>query len=297
MTSTTETVPGRNGSALLVRHWPAVGDPTASVLILHGLGEHSGRYERAGSVLAATGLDVSALDLQGCGGSSGRRASVDSWDIWLDDVADRLDVLRATGRPVVLIGHSLGGLVGLAYAESDRPQPDLLVLSAPAITADLPGWKKALVRVLGRVAPTVTVANGLKGAQLSRDPAVGVAYVADPLNYHRTTAKLGLLLLEAQERAQADLGRLRVPTLVFLGGADSIVPPASSEPLERLSRVTRRVYPDLRHETFNEPEGPQVAADVAVWIAANLPGAAAPAAPAEAPHAAAPLPIAAVPPA
>lgn len=271
MASTTETVPGRNGSALLLRHWPAVGRATASVLIVHGLGEHSGRYERTGSILAAAALDVTAFDLEGFGGSSGRRAYVDRWESWLDDLGDRLAALRAAGRPVVLLGHSLGGLVGLTYAESDRAQPDLLVLSAPAIAADLPDWKKALVRVLGRVAPTVTVANGLDGLQLSRDPAVGVAYVADQLNYHRTTAKLGLLLLEAQERASAGLGRLRVPTLVFLGGVDPIVPPASSEVLGRLPGVTRRVYPDLCHETLNEPEGPQVAADVAVWIAANLP--------------------------
>lgn len=273
MASTTQTVPGRNGGALLLRHWPAVGGTTASVLIVHGLGEHSGRYERTGSILAGAGLDVTALDLEGFGGSGGRRAYVERWDPWLDDLEDRLGALRAVGRPVVLLGHSLGGLVSLTYAESDRAQPDLLVLSAPAIAADLPDWKKALVRVLGRVAPTITVANGLDGAQLSRDPAVGVAYVADPLNYHRTTTRLGKLLLEAQERAIADLGRLRVRTLVFHGGADPIVPTASTEVLARLPGVTRRVYPDLRHETLNEPEGPQVAADVAVWIAANLPGA------------------------
>ncbi len=273
MASTTETIPGRHGGAILVRHWPAVGHATASVLIVHGLGEHSGRYERTGSILAASGLDVTALDLEGFGGSSGRRAYLHRWDSWLDDLDDRLGVLRAAGRPVVLLGHSLGGLLSLTYAESDRAQPDLLVLSAPAIAADLPGWKKALVRILGRIAPTVTVANGLDGSQLSRDPAVGVAYVADPLNYHRTTTRLGMLLLEAQERASADLGRLRVPTLLFLGGVDPIVPPASSEVLERLPGVTRRVYADLRHETLNEPEGPQIAADVAVWIAANLPGA------------------------
>jgi acylglycerol lipase len=271
--SVTEAVPARNGGVLLVRHWPVVGEATAFVLVVHGLGEHSGRYERTGSVLAAAGLDVTAFDLEGFGGSSGRRAYLDRWDFWLDDLEDRLRALRAAGRPVVLLGHSLGGLLALTYAQSDRPQPDLLVLSAPAIAANLPGWKKALVRILGRVAPTVSVANGLEGPQLSRDPAVGIDYVADPLNYHRTTTRLGMLLLEAQERASADLGRLRVPTLAFHGGADPIVPTASSEVLARLPGVTRRVYPDLRHETLNEPEGPQIAVDVAAWIGANLPGA------------------------
>lgn len=273
MASTTEAVPARNGGVLLVRHWPVVGEARASVLIVHGLGEHSGRYERTGSVLAAAGLDVTAFDLEGFGGSSGRRAYLDRWDSWLGDLEDRLGALRAAGRPVVLMGHSMGGLLALTYTESDRPQPDLLVLSAPATAADLPDWKKVLVRILGRVAPTFSVANGLDGPQLSRDPAVGVAYVADLLNYHRTTARLGKLLLEAQERAIADRGRLRVPTLVFHGGADPIVPTASSEVLARLPGVMRRVYPDLRHETLNEPEGPQIAADVAAWIGTNLPAA------------------------
>jgi alpha-beta hydrolase superfamily lysophospholipase len=267
----TEAVSARDGGVLLVRHWPVVGEATAFVLVVHGLGEHSGRYERTGSLLAAAGLDVTAFDLKGFGGSSGRRAYLDRWESWLDDLEDRLRALRAPGRPVVLFGHSLGGLLALTYAQSDRPQPDLLVLSAPAIAADLPGWKKALVRILGRVRPTFSVANGLAGPQLSRDPAVGVDYLADPLNYHRTTTRLGTLLLEAQGRAMADLGRLRVPTLVFHGGADPIVPTASSEVLARLPGVVRKVYPDLRHETLNEPEGPQVAADVAAWIGANLP--------------------------
>jgi alpha-beta hydrolase superfamily lysophospholipase len=272
MPSTTATIAARDGVPLLLRRWPPVGEASASVLIVHGLGEHSGRYERTGTLLAATGLDVAAIDLQGFGGSGGRRAFISRWDTWLDDVEDRLAGLRAEGggRPVVLLGHSMGALVALLYALSERPRPDLLILSAPALAADLPAWKKAMVRVLGRVAPTVSVANGLDGELLSRDPAVGADYVADPLNYHRTTTALGRHLLLAQERALAGLGRLGVPTLVIHGGSDRLVPTASSEVLAPLPPVDRRVYPDLRHETLNEPEGPQVAADIAVWIGARI---------------------------
>lgn len=275
MPSTTATISSRDGVPLLLRRWPAVGEASASVLIVHGLGEHSGRYERTGAILAATGLDVAAIDLQGFGGSGGRRAFLGRWDTWLDDVEDRLAGLRAEGggRPVILLGHSMGALVALSYALSDRPRPDLLILSAPALAADLPAWKKTMVRVLGRVAPTVSVANGLDGELLSRDPAVGADYVADPLNHHRTTTALGRHLLLAQERALAGLGRLGVPTLVIHGGSDRLVPTASSEVLASLPLVDRRVYPDLRHETLNEPEGPQVAAEIAVWIGARLPGA------------------------
>ncbi len=272
MASTTSTVAARNGTALLLRHWASTGVPRASVLIVHGLGEHSGRYDRAASIFSAQGLEATGLDLQGFGGSGGRRAFIDRMDTWLDDVEDRLAALRAdgAGRPVVLLGHSMGGLVALRYAESDRPQPDLLILSAPAVADALPAWKHLAARVLGRLAPTLSVANGLDGALLSRDPAVGAAYVADPLNHHASTTGLGLRLLDAQAAARAEVSRVRVPTLVIHGSADPLVPVASSEILASVPGVERRVLANLRHESLNEPEGPQVAADLAAWIESHL---------------------------
>lgn len=272
MSSSTSTVAARNGTALLLRHWASTGVPRASVLIVHGLGEHSGRYDRAASIFSAQGLEATGLDLQGFGGSGGRRAFIDRMDTWLDDVEDRLAALRAdgAGRPVVLLGHSMGGLVALRYAESDRPQPDLLILSAPAVADALPAWKHLAARVLGRLAPTLSVANGLDGALLSRDPAVGAAYVADPLNHHASTTGLGLRLLDAQAAARAEVSRVRVPTLVIHGSADPLVPVASSEILASVPGVERRVLANLRHESLNEPEGPQVAADLAAWIESHL---------------------------
>ncbi|MDP9482221.1 MAG: lysophospholipase [Chloroflexota bacterium] len=272
MTSTSATVPARDGTSLNERQWPAVGEPRGSVLIVHGLAEHSGRYERTGTILAATGLDVAGLDLRGFGASAGRRAYVSNWDVWLDDLEDRLAALRArtNGRPVVLLGHSMGGLVCLTYAESGRSQPDLLVLSSPWLADHLPKWRRAAARVLGRLVPRMAVANGFDGATLSRDPSVGAEYRVDPLAHHRTTVGLGRAVLLAQERALADLAKLHVQTLVIHGGADPLVPVTSSAVLASLPGVDRKVYPDLRHETLNEPEGPQIVADIAVWIGAQL---------------------------
>jgi alpha-beta hydrolase superfamily lysophospholipase len=274
VTSTVDSVPTRDGLLLQERRWPAVGEARGFVLLVHGLAEHTGRYEPASSILAATGLDVVGLDLRGFGGSGGRRAYVESMETWLDDLEDRLSARRteAVGGKVVLLGHSMGGLLALIYAESARPQPDLLVLSAPALADTLPAWKKTLVRTLGRVVPTVSVANGLDGELLSRDPAVGVDYLADPLNVHRSTTGLGRVLLEGQATAIRDVARLRVPTLVIHGGEDRLIPTSCTEFLASVPGVERRVYPGLRHETLNEPEGPQVAADIAVWIGAHLGG-------------------------
>jgi lysophospholipase len=264
----------RDGTELLVRHWAADAEPWGSVLLVHGVAEHSGRYEDVGRHLASAGLDVTAYDLRGFGGSGGRRAFVDRMSVHYDDLEDRLAAVRsrAGGRRVAVFGHSLGGLIALGYAVSRpaRPLPDALVLSAPALDSTIPGWKRAVARILGVVAPTAALSNGFDGSLLSRDPAVGEAYLADPMNEHRTTTRLGAVAFAEQAVVRASLERLSVPTLVYHGEADRLVPPAVSEPLRAVPGVVRRTYPNLRHESHNEPEGASVVADVATWLRSVL---------------------------
>jgi acylglycerol lipase len=259
-----------DGTALHLRHWLASGTPWATVLIVHGIGEHSGRYERTGRLMSEAGLDVHAFDLRGHGLSGGRRVYVRRWDDFLDDVEARLAALRRPGLPLVLFGHSMGALIALTYACSDRPKPDLLVLSAPALRAAVPRWQRVLAPILSRVAPTTVVANPISGDQLASDPAVGVAYFADPLVQPRSTMRLGAELFAAMKRGRAGLGRLQVPTLVIHGGADTLVPTAGSEPLAAVPGVERRVLPNLRHETLNEPQGPEVVAGIVEWLRAHV---------------------------
>jgi alpha-beta hydrolase superfamily lysophospholipase len=172
----------------------------------------------------------------------------------------------AAGGPVILYGHSLGGLVALGYALGDHPQPDTLVLSAPGLDADIPAWKRGLIKVLGVAAPKVAVKNALDTSVLSRDPEVGARYLADPLNHHLTTTRLAMEGLREQVRCRAALGELRVPTLVIHGVADRLVPASASVPLGELPGVTRRTYPELRHEMHNEPEWESVVDDVVGWL-------------------------------
>jgi alpha-beta hydrolase superfamily lysophospholipase len=273
-TSTTTKATVRDGTELLVRHWSARGEPWASIVIVHGIAEHSGRYEDVGGWFAAAGLDVHSYDERGFGGSSGRRAWLDRWTRALDDLEDRLAVVRvmARGRPLVVYGHSLGGLISLGYAVADppRPLPDALVLSAPALDSTIPAWKRAVARVLGTVAPTMTIPNDFDGELLSRDPSVGERYLTDKRNQHATTARFGAEALAEQARVRAALGRLSLPTLVIHGEADRLVPTATSAPLGSVAGVNRRTYPDLRHEVHNEPEGREVIGDVIAWLRATV---------------------------
>ena len=258
--------PGADGTPLHLRHWATSGKPWATVLLVHGIGEHSGRYERTGRLMAEAGIDVHAFDIRGHGLSGGRRVYVRVWDDYLDDLAVRVAAVREPGVPLVLFGHSMGALIALTYACSDRPAPDLLVLSAVPLDARVPGWQRALAPILSRLAPTAILANPITGEQLSRDPAVGKAYFADPLVQPRSTTRLGAELLKAMKRGREGLDRLRIPALVIHGGGDTLVPTHLSEPLAAVAGVERRVLPDLHHETLNEPEGPEVVAAIVDWL-------------------------------
>ena len=267
--SEVDEVGARDGTELRIRHWPVgSGEPWASMLLVHGLAEHSGRYEHVGAQLASAGIDTYAFDLRGFGASGGPRASVERWSQLHDDLEERLVAVRsiAPDRPLVLYGHSLGGLIALGYVLDGRARPDLLVLSAPAIGATVPAWQRALVGSLRRVAPGMLLSNRLEGKVLSRDPAVVADYFADPLNQHRSTVGFAHAAFAEQRRVAASLDRLSIPTFVVHGGSDLLVPTETSRVLAGLPSCSRRVYPELRHETHNEPEGPQVVGDIIGWV-------------------------------
>ena len=269
--STTEDLTTDDGTRLMLRSWPQPAERRASMLIVHGLGEHSGRYEHVGAHFAAAGFAVSALDLRGFGGSGGKRASVRSFAEYLEDLEPAVDLMLASPEPTILYGHSLGGLVALAYALWGRRAPDLLVLSAPTLEAAIPGWKRVAARLLGRLVPGAALPNDIRGDQLSTDPAVGEAYFADPLVVTRTTARFGAEWLRAMGKARGSLAHLTVPTLVIHGAEDTLVPPAISEPLAAIPGVTRVLLPGLRHECHNEDGGRVALAAIGAWLDRNLP--------------------------
>ncbi len=183
------------------------------MLIVHGMAEHCGRWDHVGEFFAAAGYDVHAFDLRGHGVSDGPRLDVAGFDDYVDDLAEIVAEVRDDDLPLVVYGHSMGGLVTVLYAESDHSQADCYVLSAPAIGADVAPPLRIAVSVLGRAIPGIRMGTGLKGEQLARDAAVGEAYFADPLVSVKGTTRFGKALFDAMTRASANLAAI--------GNADS----------------------------------------------------------------------------
>jgi len=260
----------RDGLEQLRRHW-AVDAPKAAILLVHGIGEHSGRYGHVGEALAAAGYDTLGFDQRGFGKSGGRRAFVNHFTEFVDDIADLLVERRELGVPVVLMGHSLGGLISATYLVSDYPQPDLAVLSAPALSAKIPLWQRVAVPVLSRVVPKLHVKSDFDGSVLSRDLDVQERYDNDPLRVDGSTAALGRQILDAMKATSPAIAKITLPTYVLHGEADTLVPPSASEPIGELPNVTRKLWADLRHECMNEPEWPEVVAGITDWLDAQLP--------------------------
>lgn len=268
-----------DGTTLRTLHWAPVGDPWAVALIVHGLGEHAGRYETVAAALTAAGIDVFGYDHRGNGGSSGYRAYVDRWEQLYDDLANRIEATRAErpGLPLVLYAHSLGGLMAVGYLVGGpaRPLPDLLVLSSPAIESNQPAWKQKLAAVLAGVVPRMRLANGLPPGGLSHDPAVQAKVDADPLCISTSTVRFGAAAFAEQDRLRGllpALASMPVPTYLLRGSEDPIVPPASSDVLAANGGVTLREWPGLRHECHHEPEQAQVLAEVVAWVRGQVGG-------------------------
>ena len=260
----------RDGLIQMRRRWRPEGPARAAVLLLPGIAEHSGRYQNVGDRFAAAGFDTVAIDHRGYGLSGGRRGHCDRWSQFSDDVADQLFEVRKLGLPTVLLGHSLGGLMATRFVVDDRPEPDLLVLSGPALGAQIPRRLRIAAPVLGRLLPNLEIKDEGDPSLLSSDPRVGELFYADPLRVPNPTARMGMEILRAISQARAGIERVTMPTLVVHGGDDALVPPEASEIFETLPNAERIVYPGLRHEVFNEPTGTEVIDRVVAWINERL---------------------------
>ena len=259
------------GESLYSQRWMPAGRPVvATVGLVHGLGDHSGRYGDLVAALVAAGYAVGAVDLRGHGRSSGRRGHA-PMGLCVDDVQRLLDANAAAvpGVGRFLYGHSFGGLVVLTHVLRRRPDLAGAVTTGAALHTPLREQRAKVLatRILGRLIPAVTMPSGLDAEGISRDPAVVAAYRSDPLVHDRASIGFGFDALDAIDAALA-ASSFPVPLLMLHGGADRITYPSGTQAFA--ARVggdcTVRVYDGLYHEIHHEPERAAVFADVVDWL-------------------------------
>ena len=266
----------RDGLTLQLRHWPAAAQ--RGVLVVHGLGEHIGRYAHVAAQLNAWGWQVFGYDQRGHGRSDGPRGALAAADDLLHDLAAVIDAVRAAmPGPLVLLGHSLGGLVaarfvagGIGESGAAWARPvDALVLSSPALDPGLSIPQKLLLATLGRLAPNLRLGNGLKPAWISRDPQVVRDYAADPLVHDRVTPRLARFIVDGSAVVAARAADWSVPTFQLYAGSDRCVAPAGSAGFAAAApqaRVAAHEFRPLYHEIFNEPEQAEVFGVLHDWL-------------------------------
>jgi alpha-beta hydrolase superfamily lysophospholipase len=273
--------PTVDGTPLHRCAWPVAAGtvPRGTVLLVHGLGEHSGRYAHVAAHLNAHGWAVTGYDQRGHGRSPGRRGAMPAADSLLADLGAVLAHTRAQagGRPPVLLGHSLGGLVvgrfvaeGLASAPAPWWQPvDGLVMSSPALDAGLGPLQRALLATLGTLSPDLPVGNGLQPGWVCSDAAVVRAYLADPLVHDRVTARVVRLIVDGGALVRQRAPQWRTPTLLLWAGADRCVRPAGSAAFAAAAPAAllqAQCYDGWSHEIFNEPGQTQPLTALTDWL-------------------------------
>jgi alpha-beta hydrolase superfamily lysophospholipase len=279
--STLSTFTASDGENLIVQDW-RVSQSTpwrGAVVLVHGLGEHVGRYDALAGRLNDWGFSVRGYDQYGHGESAGLRGDLTTGLRLLDDLADIVDSTRARtpeSLPVLLLGHSMGGLVASRFVSLNMRPVDGLVLSSPALDPGLSAVQKLLVALLPRVAPHLRVGNGLDAQYLSHDEAVVAAYLADPLCHDRVSALLARFIAEGGPAVVAQAPRWTVPTLLMWAGADKLVNPEGSRAFAAAAPkdlVQSHGFEPLYHELFNEaPELAEPVFDMLQrWLLARCP--------------------------
>lgn len=267
----------RGTSRLYQQTWEPDENTRAVVLLVHGLGEHSGRYAHVADHLTRRGFAVYSLDHYGHGKSDGHAGFVESFSVYLDGVDELAKKARAEhpSLPLFLLGHSMGGLIAAAWLLTNQDAVRACVLSGPLLKTDQApsALLLALNRLLSALVPTLPMIE-LDASGISRDPAVVDAYVNDPLVFHgKLTARLIAELSATMDNTLSRASDIHVPVIFMHGEQDLLTSPSGSK--EMFAGVssedkTLKLYPGLYHEIFNEPEQDAVLADMSAWLEMHL---------------------------
>lgn len=271
------TFKGVRSADIYYQAWLPDGEVKAVLLVVHGLGEHSGRYANHVDYFVPRGYAIYALDHLGHGKSDGEREVIERFS----DYTDTLRIFHGMvkewqpGTPIFILGHSMGGLITSTYLLDHQDEFSGAILSAPAIKVgdDISSFTITAGKIISRILPKMGVL-ALDDSGISRDPAVVQAYRDDPLVFQgKTPARLGAEMLGAMQRVTDAAGTITLPFIVVQGTGDKLVAPAGAQMLvdkAGSADKTLKLYDGLYHEVHNEPERDVMFADVEAWLEAHL---------------------------
>ena len=267
---------GVRNADIYYQAWLPTGEVKAVLLVVHGLGEHSGRYMNVVNHFVPLGYAVYALDHLGHGKSAGEREVIERFDDFTSTLTTFYNMVKGwqAGKPIFLLGHSMGGLIASHYLLDHQADFKGAVISAPAVKVGEAITPTTIMmgKILSAIAPKMGIL-GLDASLISHDPEVVKAYVNDPLVFHgKTPARLAAEMLKAMLRVSAEAGTITLPFIVIQGSEDKLVDPGGAQLLYDKAGSpdkTIKIYAGFYHEVFNEPEKSRVLGDVEAWLAAH----------------------------
>lgn len=277
----TESTGNLNGQGDISLFWHAwtVPQPLGIVVLVHGLGEHGGRYINLINRLQGERVSFYTVDHRGHGRSAGKRGHLNTFMNYIEDLKLLVDMAHQQNPALklIMLGHSMGGSIAARYALEHPKDIDALILSAAGLIlkGDVPVWQDRLARILSRVAPSVSFPNGLCADHLSHDPQLVQAYREDPLVHNKISARWYTEMLDNSQQVLSHASELAMPLLVIHGEGDQIVDITGSEQIFKAARSTDKQYkpfPGLYHETMNErqPEREGVLHVIGGWIVTHI---------------------------
>jgi alpha-beta hydrolase superfamily lysophospholipase len=259
-----------------VQEWLPDGEIVASITLVHGIGEHSGRYQSMAEYYCSKGISILSYDQRGHGKTEGKRGHIRSYDIAADDIDHFLqeNLLRHPNIPHFIYGHSLGGAMALYYCLTNKPDINGAVISAPGLApgTPFPPIIMFFAKILAKISPSFTMSNRLERKYLSRDPQVEQIYSNDPLVHDQVSASLGMDLITKGAWMVQNAASLEIPTLLMYGTDDHLVNLSSIREFIKHAKPSLLVkeWDGFYHEIHNEPEKQQVYDYVINWIKSKL---------------------------
>jgi len=270
---------GANGTELYYQNWKPDGRVRCVLAIIHGFGEHSGRYMNIVNHVLPLECAVYGFDHRGHGQSDGKRGYITNWDEFRQDLHLFLDIIRAQEKdlPLIILGHSMGGLIVLNYLLC-KPDENIAAVIASSPLLAQPGISPVLVlisRILSRIWPGFSIETGLDAGTISRDPKVVDAYLSDPLVHSTASARFGTELTATINWTQIHAADFKYPLFIYHGQADQLVPVQGSRKFYNNLRINDKKYIEYEqayHETHNDIDKKIVLKNISDWIEQHLAG-------------------------